>query len=81
VPATRFSVIFTCRCGSLAWSGSGDAVIDRASDGRVVIDAGDEWRPGDGWECCDCHRGVIVDSLQQVALDETVDRWMASQRE
>jgi hypothetical protein len=74
-------VILKCPCGSLAWVGADQASIATLADGRVQIDAGDEWRPGRRCECANCGRVVNVESLEQGALDETVDRWMDAQRE
>jgi hypothetical protein len=70
-----------CTCGAVAWRGAGDAIIEAGDGGRVVIDAGDVWLPGQPWRCSSCQRRPVPASLTQTALDDTVDRWMDSQRE
>jgi hypothetical protein len=71
----------TCRCGSVSWVSGDDALIEGTADGRVEIDAGDEWLPGGQWECSLCHHVVLPKSSKQAVLDETVSRWLEAGRE
>jgi hypothetical protein len=73
-------MLLSCSCGSVAWAGTDDTRIERLPDGRVAIDAGDGWRPGERWQCRECLRVVATETPEQATLDETIDRWLEAQR-